>query len=35
MKNAISIEGIAKGFHHKKVIQPLSLNIEKVEFLAC
>ncbi|MDM5210665.1 ABC transporter ATP-binding protein [Peribacillus sp. NJ4] len=29
MKNAISIEGIAKGFHHKKVIQPLNLNIEK------
>lgn len=29
MKNAISIEGIAKGFHNKKVIQPLNLNIEK------
>lgn len=29
MKNAISIDGIAKGFQQKKVIQPLSLNIEK------
>ncbi|MGE6377939.1 ABC transporter ATP-binding protein [Peribacillus muralis] len=29
MKHAIIMEGIAKGFQHKKVIQPLDLTIER------
>ncbi|WP_285769265.1 ABC transporter ATP-binding protein [Peribacillus sp. SI8-4] len=29
MKHAIVMEGIAKGFQHKRVIQPLDLTIEK------
>lgn len=32
MKNAISIDGIAKGFQQKKVIQPMSLNRKKRNF---